>query len=458
MKAHRDRDRGRPQGRFRDESGNILVLFAIMLPLFLLCAAIVIDVGYWWAAGKRAQIAADACALAAAGELPQPWDAPPRTECVIAGQDYALVNLPDQSGTEPEPLHLGTTVRSPYDGDASMVEATVEMRVQTFFGRIVGLEWIDLTRRAVAEKMVGEGNYAIYSHSGGCPEDGDGNSLRFNGEHHSINGRVHSNGEYFVDNQGAEPFWAKIGTKVDCDSLQPPGGPKFGGDDYASGTTKPDTVAPQLWPAWWTPADFGWVDDLTSGDTCDVKGKGILIKEDGGNTKIEIDSPIGPQPAVLTFPGNTITTAYTYCAWEKFTINRINLVATLSAVAPLITVDGDNQTLAAHAGNAQGKVLFFAVPNITSASDGSLAGGGNPTCQFGQPPSPEMILNGNSHQWTGSVFNPCGRVVVNVGGSTIGSETLTGTILAMQVHVNGEDFLMIGKDNFGGAAELALVE
>jgi hypothetical protein len=102
-------------------------------------------------------------------------------------------------------------------------------------------------------------------------------------------------------------------------------------------------------------------------------------------------------------------------------------------------------------------MLFFAVPNITAAQDGSQAAGGNPFCTF-VPPNPEMILNGNSHEWTGVVFNPCGRVIVNVGGSNIGNPAVTGTILGYQVHVNGEDFFMEGKDTFGGSAALALVE
>jgi hypothetical protein len=72
--------------------------------------------------------------------------------------------------------------------------------------------------------------------------------------------------------------------------------------------------------------------------------------------------------------------------------------------------------------------------------------------------NPELILNGNNHRWTGAVFNPCGRVKVNVGGATVCSPSLTGTILGYQVEVNGEDFIMIGKDTFGGNALLALVE
>jgi Putative Flp pilus-assembly TadE/G-like len=433
----------------------MLVLFSLILVLLLMCGAIAIDVGYWWANAKKAQIAADSCALAAAQSIPD--IDPTGTECVIeaGGPDYVLANIPPQDGTS-EPLHTGTNVVWPYKSDASKVEATVNMKVGTFFGRVIGMGGIKLTRRAVAIRAEGDGNYAIYSHSFGCPDHGNGNSLRFNGEHHSINGRVHSNGEYFIHNQGAEPFWAKIGTRVDCVSIQPHDSARFGGDGYATGQTKPDTVPMQTWPGWFTPAEFGWVDHLDAMDSCNVKGKKILIKEDGGNTRIEVDTPIGVMPQ-LVFPGNVITQAYTYCATESFQINRPNLIASLTALSPKIGVDGENQQLSAARSGADGPVLFFAVPNIDASQDGALPAG-DPSCEFGPAPNPEMILNDNRHQWTGTIFNPCGRIVVNVGGSTIGTPALTGTILGFQVHVNGRDFIMVGKDSFGGDAALALFE
>src|SRR5687767_11931331 len=145
MSAHRDRDHGRrARGRCRDESGNILVMFAIMLPIFMLAGAVVVDVGYWWANGRKAQIAADACALAAARDLPKTaplptgagrWDL---SACEFGGRDYVLVNLPAQ-GPDSEPVHKSTRVVWPYEEDLTLVEATVEMEVRTFFGRYVGL-------------------------------------------------------------------------------------------------------------------------------------------------------------------------------------------------------------------------------------------------------------------------------------------------------------------------------
>ena len=152
------------------ERGNILVLFAVLLPLIMVCCAIAIDVGYWWVAGKRAQTAADACALAAAQELPHTYADEPH--CVVAaGQDdYVLTNLPDQSGSDPEPKHVFTRLRSPYQSNPNLVEATVHMRVRTFFGRFVGLGYVDVERRAVAEREAGVSQLAIFAGSADCDD------------------------------------------------------------------------------------------------------------------------------------------------------------------------------------------------------------------------------------------------------------------------------------------------
>src|SRR5688572_24004688 len=173
------------------ERGNILVLFALLLPVILITCAIAIDVGYWWVTGKRAQIAADACALAAAQELPKTYA--DVSNCVIdPGQgDYVLVNLPQQSGTDIEPRHVFTRVRSPYGGNPNLVEATVHMRVRTFFGRVVGLGSVEVERRAVAEREPPPGQQAIYADSSDC-----GFSLKFNDENQTITGGIHANGAW----------------------------------------------------------------------------------------------------------------------------------------------------------------------------------------------------------------------------------------------------------------------
>jgi Putative Flp pilus-assembly TadE/G-like len=436
---------GRSQGgRSRDEQGSVLVLFAVFITLFLLCTAIVVDVGYWWANGKKAQIAADACALAAAQELPKAWGPPsgaPRTDCDIAGLDWVMDNIPDQGDPDRGADHLFTRVVSPYDTKSHQVEATVRLRVNTFFGRIVGLPYVEVERRAVAERSEDHGNMAIYSHDDNCSE-----GLEFNGLNHNINGLVHSNGEYAINNSGPEPFWAADGTRVDCGaSVNPHGSARFGGDGYCcTEATLPRELDEELdWPVWFTPADFGWL----SG--CTYNGEEILVK----SNEVEIKGPPGPNHT-LSHSG-TVPTG-TYCASKSFKIDANNISGTITALSPLITVNGDGQNLQPHRHN----VLLFSVANknTSTGDDGDPDGNGPLNCELGSAPNPEMQLDGNHYTWTGILFNPCGRINVNVAGSSVGSPALVGTIIGMQVKVNGPNFSMIGQDDFGLNVLLALVE
>ncbi len=71
-------------GGFREERGSILVLCAVMIPLFLLLGALVIDVGAWYTHKRQLQNRADAAAFAAGVEYAKNWKA-----CVQGG-DSAL--------------------------------------------------------------------------------------------------------------------------------------------------------------------------------------------------------------------------------------------------------------------------------------------------------------------------------------------------------------------------------
>jgi Putative Flp pilus-assembly TadE/G-like len=447
------------RGRRHDQSGNILVMFAILLPLITFTAAVVIDVGYWWANARKAQIAADACALAAAKELPAPSGGWNLAECKFNDTDYVVENLPPQGpGSEPE--HVSTQVISPFQGNATQVEAIVRLKVRTFFGRFIGLSGVDLQRRAVAEQAVGQGNYAIYAHSAGCPANGTGTALLFNGMNHSINGRVHSNGEYRVNNQPGPPpdfayFWAQHGTMDGCFTDNPPGSAHFGGTDYSHHTsTTPTDVGPQTWPAWWTPAEFGWSGDLNTSDTCDVKGKSIKIKEDSGRTLIEVANQIGSSPAggLGPFNGTTLPHAYVYCATEKVELERPGLTGQMTVLAPEISVKANNMNLTAYKGTAAGNMLFFAVPNIDAAGtqfDGAFPAG-NPVCDSNFQ-GKELLLNTHNSVWDGIIFAPCIRAHVN-GDNNSGN----GTMLGWEVEVNGANFEMTGDSNFGGTVILSL--
>jgi hypothetical protein len=68
--------------RLREERGTILALAAVMIPVFLLLAALVIDVGNWYTHKRQLQNRADAAAFAAGVEYAKNWH-----DCVYAGSD-----------------------------------------------------------------------------------------------------------------------------------------------------------------------------------------------------------------------------------------------------------------------------------------------------------------------------------------------------------------------------------
>jgi hypothetical protein len=448
--------------RMRGESGSVVVIFAVLLPLFLVIGAIAIDVSYWWVAGKKAQIAADACALAAAPELPHVYDDLENCAIVAGQSDYVLVNIPDQTSTAPEPLLLSTRVRSPYNGDASMVEATVRMRVGTFFGKFVGLDWIELERRAVAEQLEGESKMAIFSGSTDCAK-----GFHVDGDAIHVTGHIHSNGEYTV-NAAAPPdhFTATSGAiaKENCvANTQPPGPPPgSAGAQYGGGPDWLPADGPELqWPAWFYPADFGWYLPEGSGPSrCTYKGEHIQI--DSTHLKItgRPDQALAPDPGK---PGWTIIPTGTYCATGSFKIGGDKHSGQITALSPIIVIDGNGQQYTPYAF----EMLFFTVPNSTNGNAGDdgpfTLGNFSPANLPPYPPclpSPaiETTLNGENYTWGGIIFNPCGRVKINNKTSSVGSPQLVGTIYGFEVEINGDGFNMVGTEDFDNSVRTALVE
>jgi len=388
-------------GRLRHEAGQTIVLFAILLPLFLGLGAIAVDVGYWYVVKKTAQDAADAAALAAAREL---------QDCAAAelvGHDYGERNMPDSTVE----VNCGTA-----GVDPGKVEVTVTAQADTFFGRLFGVLDVTVTQRAVAERLNGPGNLAIFSYSGDCFD-----GLEFDAENVSINGLVHSNGQFRISRG---PFWAADGTfdvercaaSRDLNAVSVFGD---GPDDL------PRQGSHEEWPAWFGPADFGWFSGCTyRGTTVEITAVAVVIT--------------GPDQII---PHNGTIAAGVYCATESFAITGDGVHGRITALAPVISVNANSSELRPYSG---ANVLFFAVPDgdFNPENDG-------PECSSA---ASDMLLNGAGHRWKGVVFSPCGRVVINVSGA----QSLEGTILANQVRVDANGFEMIGKSDF--EVQTALVE
>lgn len=159
--------------KLRKENGQSAVMFGLLLPLILGVTALVIDAGIPFVTKVNLQSAADAAALAAAGELPSTADA------IAAAKRYAGLN-----GVEPGEIR----VTVPYRGDSNQIEVVCTRNVPYTFARIFGLTDVDVSARAVAARsgMDGAFGYAVFS--------GDPNfELNFYGSNTVVNGGVHSN-------------------------------------------------------------------------------------------------------------------------------------------------------------------------------------------------------------------------------------------------------------------------
>jgi hypothetical protein len=431
--------------------------------VLLIVCTIAIDVGYWWVSGKKAQIAADACALAAAQELPHTYA--DLTNCAIAaGQDdYVLTHLPDQTTPQPEPFHVFTRVRSPYNGDASMVEATVQLRVGTFFGPLLGIESVVVERRAVAERLEGVTKLAIFSGSTDC---GGGKGLRIDGDGINVTGHTHSNGEYTV-NGAAPPDQVTVtsGTiaKENCVADTNPDGPPAAsaGARFGSGEEWLPQDGDELqWPDWWYPADFGWYEPEGSGPgRCTYKGDHIQVTATHLKITGRPDQALAADPDK---PGWTIVPTGTYCATGSFQIGGNDHTGEITALSPIVVIDGNGQEYTPHVFN----MLFFTVPNSNEiVSDDAPFTLGNfspanipPYTPCYPSPAADSNLNGENYTWAGIIFNPCGKVKINNKTSSVGTPQLVGTIYGFMVEVNGDDFNMVGTEDIENNINTALVE
>ncbi len=130
-------------GRRHRPRGQVLVIFAGALFLLMMMAAIVIDVSWYWVNSLRVQRAADAAALAGAVMLPND----PSTAYTLA-RDEAKRN-----GYVPGAVAGGNIVITPLQdgGNPRRLDVTISAPVGTFFMKVIGIPFINVTRTAKAE-------------------------------------------------------------------------------------------------------------------------------------------------------------------------------------------------------------------------------------------------------------------------------------------------------------------
>lgn len=121
----------------KNEDGQSLVIFALLLVILIGFVALVVDVGSLYIKKIELQTAADAAALAGAQYLPN------------ASTAVGIANSLAESYEVPA---SGIKHSTPYSGDTNMIEIVCTETVSLTFARVLGLESSTVSARAVAKK------------------------------------------------------------------------------------------------------------------------------------------------------------------------------------------------------------------------------------------------------------------------------------------------------------------
>jgi len=127
------------------DSGQTLVLIALGLMMFLMVAALGVDVGYLHYQQEQLQKAADAGAIAAATALSY------NGEWMDAGlNDVAANGFSNGVGGVTVTINNPPAAPDPFAGNSNYVQVIVTKPIPTFFMRIAGRYSVNVTSRAVA--------------------------------------------------------------------------------------------------------------------------------------------------------------------------------------------------------------------------------------------------------------------------------------------------------------------
>jgi len=164
----------------KDESGQSMVLFALLFVVICGMAAFAIDIGRVSMEKEKLQNAVDAAALAGAQDLPS-----------VSTAEGTALSYAEQNGM----LASETTATAHYNGNSNKIEVVCTRNVDYTFARVLGLSSVSISTRAVAEKTGINSGPFTYSAFSGSPSS----TLLINGSGINIGGSVHSNYNLMVN-------------------------------------------------------------------------------------------------------------------------------------------------------------------------------------------------------------------------------------------------------------------
>ena len=290
----------------------MLPLLGLLLVVMLGISAVVIDVGRAYLVQRNLQSSADAAALAAAQELP--------SESAATTTARAYSSRPGGKNQRPPVFPTVSTSVQVSCRDhfrcspVNAVEVRESARVPSGFARVLGVDFFDVSARAVAAITEGNVPWAIFAHDHACGDL----VFRYNGNVFEVNGGIHSNGNFEVNGMNITAGYASSGGPDECE-------PTIDGDHIDFGGHPEPVPDPSLldWPVYFEEEDF----------PCTYRARQFKF-----NTH-NVHIPEG-----------------VYCASELFEVNANYANGRFTALAPKIVADGNNQQLDPYLHG----VLFFA--------------------------------------------------------------------------------------------------
>src|SRR5579871_6619544 len=179
-----NRAKGIRRGKGRGTQGQSLLLFALTLPILMMVAALVLDVGWSYYTNKKAQAAADATALAAVNSVLQQVGPGGSVDCSVAGcQDAGICptsgNLHNaclygaangfsnggSGGQQTLQVAANTTSTAPGEPNVQVaywVQATAQQTLSQWFGGMINSSPLKPGASATAALRKADVNASLY--------------------------------------------------------------------------------------------------------------------------------------------------------------------------------------------------------------------------------------------------------------------------------------------------------
>ncbi len=371
----------------RNSRGQVMVLFALLLPVLVGMMGIGIDTANLFQARREIQSAADLAALAGASQLPDNMGAASSVASDIAAQN-------GYSGSE-------VAITAPYDGDDNKIEVAITQDVGLFFMPVLGLSSATVSARSVASHEINAGLAVFGKKDTHCWTG----TITWNGNGITVDGSVHSNSGITFPGSG---------NTVTGDMTYKVGAPAYPSDGWTdctphvsmTGSNPGIELEPDAWQDWpvvYVKSDFPCTYNL---------GSDPNLERDGNWW---VDGTMLPKkqlkPGVICYDGS-----------NKLFMQENGVSGNVTFRANRIDIGGTNTNFTAY----KNGVLFYSEATNFPALELDPVGG----------------------TWEGMIYNrrPTGTTQggqVDINGSS--GFRLNGTIIAWAVKLNGSNWSIFGN-------------